>query len=42
VLERFLGLTASLNSFTQLNVTTPQRKEGLHRWEPRSGRRVLV
>jgi type VI secretion system protein ImpG len=42
VLERFFGLSASLNSFTQLNVTTPQRKEGLHRWEPRSGRRVLV
>ena len=42
VLDRFLGLSASLNSFTQLNVTSPQRKEGLHQWEPRSGRRVLV
>ena len=42
VLERFFGLSASLNSFTQLNVTSPQRKEELHRWEPRSGRRVLV
>ncbi|KAA6461937.1 type VI secretion system baseplate subunit TssF [Acidobacteria bacterium AB60] len=42
VLERFFGLAASLNSFTQLNVTSPQRKEELHRWEPRSGRRVLV
>ena len=30
------------NSFTQLSVTTPQRKEGLHEWEPRSGRRLLV
>ena len=28
VLERFFGLSASLNSFTQLSVTTPQRKEG--------------
>ena len=42
VLERFFGLAASLNSFTQLSVTTPQRKEGLHEWEPRSGRRLLV
>lgn len=42
VLERFFGLAASLNSFTQLSVTTPQRKEGLHEWQPRSGRRVLV
>jgi type VI secretion system protein ImpG len=42
VLERFFGLSASLNSFTQLSVTTPQRKEGLHEWEPRSGRRMLI
>ena len=42
VLERFFGLAASLNSFTQLSVTTRQRKEGLHEWEPRSGRRLLV
>ena len=42
VLDRFFGLSASLNSFTQLSVTTPQRKEGLHEWEPRSGRRLLI
>jgi type VI secretion system protein ImpG len=42
VLERFFGLAASLNSFTQLSVTTPQRKEGLYEWEPRSGRRILM
>ncbi len=42
VLERFFGLAASLNSFTQLSVTTPQRKEGFYEWEPRSGRRLLV
>ncbi len=42
VLERFFGMAASLNSFTQLSVTTPQRKEGLHEWEPRSGRRLLI
>ena len=42
VLDRFFGLSASLNSFTQLSVTTPQRKEGLHEWQPRSGRRMLI
>jgi len=42
VLERFLGESASLNSFTQLSVATPQRKEGLHEWKPRSGRKTLV
>jgi type VI secretion system protein ImpG len=42
VVERFLGLSASLNSFTQLVVTTPQRKEMLHAWQPRAGRRILV
>jgi len=42
VLELFLGLSASLNSFTQLIVTTPQRKEALREWQPRAGRRILV
>ena len=42
VLERFFGLSASLNSFTQLSVTTPQRKEGLYEWKPRSGRKMLI
>src|SRR4030095_7355409 len=42
VLERFLGLSASLNSFTQLVVTTPQRKEVLQEWLPRAGRKILV
>jgi len=42
VLERFLGLSASLNSFTQLVVTTPQRKENLHEWLPRAGRKILI
>jgi len=42
VIERFLGLSVSLNSFTQLAVTTPQRKERLHEWPPRAGRRILV
>ncbi len=41
VLEQFLGLSTSLNSFTQLIVTTPQRKEPLQEWPPRSGRKIL-
>ena len=42
VLERFLALNASLNSFTQLVVTTPQRKGVLGEWQPRAGRKILV
>ena len=42
VVEQFLGLSASLNSFTQLVVSTSQRKERLHQWPPRAGRKVLV
>ncbi len=42
VLERFIGLSASLNSFTQLAVSTSQRKGLWHEWRPRAGRRILV
>jgi type VI secretion system protein ImpG len=42
VLEHFIALNASLNSFTQLVVTTPQRKESLREWEPRTGRKLLI
>jgi type VI secretion system protein ImpG len=42
VLERFLGLYAGMNSFSQLAVRTLQRKEALKRWPPRAGQRVLV
>ena len=42
VLERFLGLYASLNSFSQLSVTTLQRKEALAEWQPRSGSTILA
>jgi type VI secretion system protein ImpG len=42
VVEHFLGLYTSLNSFTQLVVSTSQRKEPLHEWQPRAGRRILV
>lgn len=42
ILERFLGLSVSLNSFTQLVVSTSQRKEVLQEWQPRAGRKILV
>lgn len=42
VLEYFLGLYASLNSFSQLVARTPQRKEVLREWQPRAGRKVLL
>jgi len=42
VLEHFLGLWASLNSFSQLVVRTPQRKEVLREWPPRAGRQILL
>ena len=37
VLEHFLALYASLNSFTQLVATTRQRKEVLKEWPPTGG-----
>ena len=42
VLERFLALHASLNSFTQLAARTRQRRRPLRVWAPRAGRRVLA
>jgi type VI secretion system protein ImpG len=42
VLERFLGMYASLNSFSQLAVRTLQRKEVLKQWPPRAGRKILM
>ncbi|HEV2522875.1 MAG TPA: type VI secretion system baseplate subunit TssF [Candidatus Acidoferrales bacterium] len=42
VLEHFLGLYASLNSFTQLVATTQQRKEGLREWPARAGQSILL
>ncbi len=42
VLDRFLGLYASLNSFCQLSVTTSLRKEVLGEWHPRAGSRALL
>lgn len=42
VLDRFLGLSVSVNSFCQLTAFTRQRKEPLGRWPARSGRKVLL
>jgi type VI secretion system protein ImpG len=42
VLERFLGLYVSLNSFSQLVVHTSQRREVLEQWAPRAGHRILM
>jgi len=42
VIERFLGMYTSLNSFSQLHIRTTQRKEALKKWLPRSGRKILL
>jgi type VI secretion system protein ImpG len=42
ILERFLAQYVSVNSFSQLEVLTLQRKEALKKWPPRSGNRILL
>ena len=42
VLECFMGLYVSMNSFSQLQVRTRQRKEILRQWPPRAGRKILL
>jgi type VI secretion system protein ImpG len=42
VLERFLGLYTSVNSFNQLVARTKQREGELKRWTPRAGDQVLL
>ena len=42
VLEHFLGLYVSMNSFSQLRVRTRQRKEVLRQWPPRAGQKILL
>jgi len=43
VLEHFLGLYTSLNSFSQLVLKSRQRGEKpIHKWPPRAGTRVVV
>ena len=42
VLEHFLGLYVTLNSFSQFSVWTKQRKEALRQWPPRAGTKILL
>ncbi len=42
VLERFLGLYTTINSFTRLVARTRQREGILKRWPPRAGDRPLL
>jgi type VI secretion system protein ImpG len=42
VLERFLGLYTSINSFTRLVAKTKQREGILKQWPPRAGERTLL
>jgi type VI secretion system protein ImpG len=42
VLDRFLGLYTSINSFTKTVVTTNKRDKVLCQWPPRAGEKVLL
>jgi type VI secretion system protein ImpG len=42
VLEAFLGLYSSINSFSQLTARSKQRKGYLKQWQPRSGEQILL
>ncbi|HEX7174318.1 MAG TPA: type VI secretion system baseplate subunit TssF [Pyrinomonadaceae bacterium] len=42
VLERFLALYATANSFNQLVAKTAQREEVLKRWPPRAGHQAIL
>jgi type VI secretion system protein ImpG len=42
VLERFLGLYTTINSFSQLVARSRQREGIIKRWPPRSGERTLL
>lgn len=42
VLERFLGLYTSINSFNQLVAVTSQREGILKQWPPRAGEQILL
>jgi type VI secretion system protein ImpG len=42
VLERFMGLYVSMNSFSQLVISTTQRREVLEQWPPRAGHKILI
>lgn len=42
VLEKFLGLYTTMNSFTQFVATTRQRDKPIKLWPPRTGEQVLL
>jgi type VI secretion system protein ImpG len=42
VMDVFLGLYTSMNSFSQLSVKTRQRKRVLKQWPPRAGQKILM
>ena len=42
VMDVFLGLYTSMNSFSQLVVRTRQRKRILKQWPPRAGQKILM
>lgn len=42
VLERFLALYASINSFSQLAIKTRQREGFLKKWPPRAGEQTIL
>ena len=42
VLERFLGLYASINSFTKLTATSNRREVKIRTWPPRAGEQILL
>jgi type VI secretion system protein ImpG len=42
VLERFLALYCSINSFTQMVATVQGREGELRRWQPRVGEKILL
>ena len=42
VLERFLALYCSMNSFSKMTATIEGRKGELRRWPPRMGEKVLL
>ena len=42
VLERFLGLYASMNSFNQLTIRSQQREEDIKSFQPRAGEQELL
>ncbi len=42
VLEKFLGLYTSMNSFSQLLAWSRQRKEPLAQWPPRAVQSILI